>query len=154
MFQNCTSLAEVELPILASVGSVTNGYVMRDMFSGCTALKSASMPLLSWVHNSNNMYAAFDNCSSLETVDLRKLSDIQSSNNTAWMFSHCRSLVEVNFSEATAVPQLSNVNAFNDTNSTFQIVVPDALYDQWKAANNWSQFASQIVKASEYVPAA
>ena len=70
------------------------------------------------------------------------------------MLYGCSALEVVDFSEATAVPTLHSVNTFQNTNSTFKIVVPDALYDQWKAANNWSQFASQIVKASEYVPAA
>ena len=70
------------------------------------------------------------------------------------MLYGCSALEVVDFSEATAVPTLHSVNTFQNTNSTFQIVVPDALYDQWKAARNWSQFASQIVKASEYVPAA
>ena len=71
-----------------------------------------------------------------------------------WIFANDVSLSVVDFSKATAVPSLSNVNAFSNTNSTFQIVVPDALYDQWIATDNWSSYASQIVKASEYVPAA
>ena len=59
----------------------------------------------------------------------------------------------MNFSQATAVPTLSNVNAFNSTNATYKIVVPDALYSSWTTASNWSSIASHIVKASEYTPA-
>ena len=66
------------------------------------------------------------------------------------MLYGCSALEVVDFSEATAVPTLHSVNTFQNTNNPFQIVVPDALYDQWKAARNWSSFANQIVKASEY----
>ena len=60
----------------------------------------------------------------------------------------CKNLELVDFSEATAIP-IFGTGMFNDTNSTFQIVVPDALYDDWIGASNWSTYASKIVKASE-----
>lgn len=44
-------------------------------------------------------------------------------------FNGCSALEEVDFSEATSVPALSNVNCFANTNETYRIVVPDALYD-------------------------
>lgn len=89
----------------------------------------------------------FDGCSVLETVDLRKLSSAQSNNSLNYLLNGCTSLVEVDFSEATSVPRLTSVNAFNNTNNTFQIKVPDALYDQWIMANNWRTYANHIVKA-------
>ena len=58
----------------------------------------------------------------------------------------------MDFSQAIAVPAIES-NTFSNTNSTFQIVVPDALYSSWIAATNWSALSSQIVKASEYTPA-
>lgn len=63
-------------------------------------------------------------------------------------FNGCSALEKVDFSEATSVPTLSNINCFANTNETFRILVPDSLYDQWIVADNWSQFANQIVKAS------
>lgn len=44
----------------------------------------------------------------------------------------------MDFSQATAVPSLSSTNAFSNTNNYYRIVVPNALYDQWIAATNWS----------------
>lgn len=44
----------------------------------------------------------------------------------------------MDFSEATAVPALNNTNAFTNTNNYYRIVVPNALYDQWITATNWS----------------
>lgn len=41
-------------------------------------------------------------------------------------------------SETTTVPHLYHTDAFANTNNTYKIVVPDALYDEWVATNNWS----------------
>lgn len=54
------------------------------------------------------------------------------------------------FRESTAVPTLSNTDAFPTyTNNAKKIVVPDALYDTWIAATNWASISSYIYKASE-----
>lgn len=57
----------------------------------------------------------------------------------------------VNLKNHTAIPTLSNTNAFGNISSPFQIVVPDNLCDEWIAATNWSEYADKIIKASEYV---
>lgn len=44
----------------------------------------------------------------------------------------------MDFSKSTAVPALSSINAFENTNTYYRIVVPNALYNQWIAATNWS----------------
>ena len=49
------------------------------------------------------------------------------------------------------IPTLVNTNAFQAIPASCKIVVPDALYDQWIAATNWSSLASRTVKASEFV---
>jgi hypothetical protein len=54
------------------------------------------------------------------------------------------------FRALTAVPTLVSGYAFTDIPSDCKIVVPDALYDEWVAATNWSSFASYIIKASEF----
>ena len=64
-------------------------------------------------------------------------------------FKDCTALELVDFSEATAVPSIT-ANTFSDTNSTFKIVVPDALYNNWIAATNWSALSAQIVNLSTY----
>lgn len=47
-----------------------------------------------------------------------------------------------------SIPTLDGTDALS---SKPTIIVPDALYDEWIAATNWSSLASKIVKASEYV---
>ena len=49
------------------------------------------------------------------------------------------------FTRHTAVPTLSNTNAFNNISADCEIRVPAALADEWKAATNWSTYASYIV---------
>lgn len=53
-------------------------------------------------------------------------------------FQGCTHLELVDFSQATAVPSLSSTSTFSNTNNTYRIVVPNALYNQWIAATNWS----------------
>ena len=86
----------------------------------------------------------------MKTVYLNKVSSANSRKSFDNCFNGCTSLELVDFSEATAVPTLTNVNAFANTNETFKIVVPDALYSTWVAANKWSTFASHIISKSDY----
>jgi hypothetical protein len=44
---------------------------------------------------------------------------------------------------------LSSTSAI-PTQAQMRIIVPDALYDEWIAATNWSSHASRIIKASEF----
>ena len=53
--------------------------------------------------------------------------------------------VTLDFTKSKEVVKL---DVYNQNWLTF--VVPDDLYNEWIEANNWSQMASQIVKASEY----
>jgi hypothetical protein len=48
------------------------------------------------------------------------------------------------------VPTLGGTGVFSSIPSDCKIVVPDNLYDTWKAATNWSTHASKMVKASEF----
>lgn len=58
-------------------------------------------------------------------------------------------LMTFDCSACTQVPTLGGGYAFDNTNANLRIIVPDALYDTWITASNWSAKASQIVKASQ-----
>lgn len=60
------------------------------------------------------------------------------------------SIQTLNFSTATIVPTLDHTNALYKIPSTCKIIVPDALYDEWIAATNWSTYASNIIKKSDW----
>jgi hypothetical protein len=65
-------------------------------------------------------------------------------------FRYCYGMAFYDFRASKSVPTLLNANAFNNIPSDCKIVVPDSLYNTWKAATNWSTYASNIVKASEF----
>lgn len=65
-------------------------------------------------------------------------------------FQNCSGMAYYDFSHHTAIPTLANTNAFTDIPSDCKIIVPDALYDEWIAATNWSAYATYIIKKSEW----
>ena len=90
-------------------------------------------------------------CSRMESARFPVLRTI---NNTS--FSGCAALEALILDQITAVPNLVNVSAFNNTpiaDGTGYVYVPDNLVDAVKAATNWTTFADQIKGISE-LPAA
>ena len=111
-------------------------------FYYCTSLKSVTIPDSV---NSIGDYA-FKNCSSLTNVTIG--SGVTSIGDRA--FYGCTSMQYYDFSTHESVPTLANTNAFSSIPSTCKIIVPDALYDEWIAATNWSTYASYIIKKSDW----
>ena len=66
------------------------------------------------------------------------------------MFNGCTSLELVDMTGSTGVPELSDVNNFDNTNDTYKIVVPDSLYDTWITTENWASISSHIMKQSDW----
>jgi hypothetical protein len=90
--------------------------------------------------------AAFYSCDSLEGVFPVPIGVTTIEANT---FANTRKLSWYDFRMHSSVPTLANISAFSNTRA--DIVVPDALYDEWISATNWSTYADRIVKASEFV---
>lgn len=57
------------------------------------------------------------------------------------------------FTRCTQVPVLENANAFTMTSPNKRILVPQALYDEWLAAENWSGLEEFIVSDGNAEPA-
>jgi len=53
------------------------------------------------------------------------------------------------FSKHQSIPTATSSTFTSTTTSSLKIIVPDALYETWKARSGWSTYASYIVKASE-----
>lgn len=65
-------------------------------------------------------------------------------------FYNCNAMELYDFRNCTVVPTLADTTLGHKDGC--QIVVPDALYDEWIAATNWSSLTNVVfVKASEYV---
>ena len=57
----------------------------------------------------------------------------------------CISLLTNYFTAFSAVPTLSNTNAFTGIAADCEIRVPASLVNKWKAATNWATYANYIV---------
>jgi hypothetical protein len=64
-------------------------------------------------------------------------------------FGNCDGMAFYDFSQFASVPTIES-GTFYGIKYGCKIIVPDALYDEWKAATNWSSHASKMVKASEF----
>ena len=89
---------------------------------------------------------AFSKCYSLASIVIPQ--GVTSIGSNA--FSNCNGMAFYDFSRCTSVPTLGGTGVFSSISSDCKIVVPDSLYDTWKAAPNWSTHASKMVKASEF----
>lgn len=133
MFQGCNSLSRIVMP-----KNIT--YTGRSLFYLCYALASVEMPddiktIGSYV---------FYNCAMTSIKIPKGVTRIDDG-----AFYGCNVMAFYDFSQCTSVPTLGTY-VFSDIPSDCKIVIPDALYEEWKAATNWSAQASKMVKASEF----
>ena len=133
-FQSCYSLASVVIP-----SSVTS--IGENVFNVCHSLASVVIPN----SVSNIGSGAFRDCRSLASVVIPN--SVSSINGSA--FYNCYGMAFSDFSDHTSVPSLGS-SAFSSIPSDCKIIVPDALYDTWIAATNWSTYASKIIKKSDW----
>ena len=139
MFNSCTALTSVPL---FDTSNVTD---MSYMFFACSKL--TTLPLFD-ASKVTTMSYTFYSCANLKKIVLEKISSkVTSSGN--WFYG-CKLLEVIYFKDATGVPTLTNTNAFIDVPSTCKVVIPDALYDEWKNKTNWSAINVTWVKESEY----
>lgn len=99
-------------------------------------LMNVTADMLDGVSNIRNY--AFYKCSYLENIEIP--SSVISIGNSA--FYECTGLKSVTI-HATTPPNLE-YNVFSNTPNTLKIYVPAASVDAYKAARNWSTYASQI----------
>ena len=134
VFRNYDSLAIVDFPNVTSTGV--------NIFYACYALHTVHLPSL--ISISSNM---FGYSSLLKRLDFPSVESI-----SGGAFSGCSRLVTLILRKADVVCTLENVSAFSGTpiaKGTGFVYVPDDLVEQYKTANNWSTYASQIKPISE-----
>ena len=134
-FKNCYAANFISLP---------NG--VKDTNSNC--LYNCGCLVSLYIPTSVNYIAQYSmyNCEVLTKISIPKL--VTTIYN--YTFYNCYGLDLIDFSQHTSVPSLSSTNALTNVPSSCKILVPDALYDSWIAATNWSSHANKIVKASEF----
>ena len=134
-FNSCNSLASIVIPDgVTSIGV--------SAFSSCYSLASIVIP--DGVTSIGG--SAFNSCYSLASIVIPD--GVTSIGGSA--FNSCYSMAFYDFSSHASVPTLSNTYAFNNIPSDCKIIVPDALYDEWIAATNWSTYASYIITKTDW----
>lgn len=152
-FLDCTSLEYVELQTNVSNPDDNRG----DAFRNCTSLKSITLPL-----NKKRYGTRYFNNSGLETIEFPEavttldgyvcnscanLRTVHMGKSMAFIsdqcFNGCKKL-EAIYIKATIPPTLTDKNSFD--NSTCPIYVPVGCGAAYKAATNWSVWASRIVE--------
>lgn len=133
-FQNCAALTNANLSSVSGVPTY--------LFQNCIALTTVN---LSAAVNVDNY--AFYGCSALAVVDLPLVTTISKS-----VFQGCSTLTALVLRSETAV-SLSATSSFTSTpiaSGTGYIYVPSALVDGYKAASNWSTYATQFRALEDY----
>lgn len=128
-FHNCNSLSAITIP-----GDVTS--IGTQVFYNCFSLSSIVIP---------------DNVTSIGTQAFygSMLSSVAIPDSVTSIgsktFYNCTGVRYYDFTHHTAVPTLSNTDAFTGIAADCEIRVPASLADEWKAATNWTTYADYIV---------
>lgn len=141
-FASCSKLSTVWLPKVTTMGA--------GNFGSCRALTKIYMPNLVSITGWGYSF----NWAALEKAYFPKLTSI-----TAYDFANCKKLTRFVLG-TPSVCTLASVTAFDstpisgntyDTNGELgYIYVPAALVNSYKAATNWSTYASQIRAIEDY----
>ncbi len=126
-FSNCYSLTSITIP-----EGVTR--IGHNAFSNCYSLPSITIP--EGVASIGD--SAFNYCTSLPSITIP-----ESMANIGYMcFYGCNRLASITVRATT--PPTSAYGVFQNTSSSLIIYVPAASVDTYKAATNWSTYASRI----------
>lgn len=133
-FNACTSLTDVDLPLLESITTQT--------FYGCNALERLNLPKLKTASTQS-----MRNCKNLAVVDLEVCTSI-----SALCFDSCPAL-ECLIIRTPSLCKLAATSALTNTpiaSGTGYVYVPASLVDSYKSASNWSAYAAQIRAIEDY----
>ena len=108
----------------------------QNMFSSCDNLKNVVLAEHVAIIPNN----VFSSCTTLTYIKIP--GKVYSLANG--VFQNCYSMKICDFTDHSAVPTLGT-NAFNNIPADCEIRVPADLVEEWKAANNWSNYADHIV---------
>lgn len=145
----CISLAKNSIPASGSKHLGENSIVKRvtlpPTVTSSTSFYSMGYLLQCVLPDSVTTLGSscFNNANSLQKIKASGLTTI------AQIGHYLYSMKVLDLSGQTTIPTLSSSTLGNSFPTDCKIIVPDALYNDWIVANNWSNYASQIVKASQ-----
>ena len=136
MFQECLNLTTINFG--TSIYSINNYTFYR-----CSSLQQINIPSnITSIDGS-----AFSNCTNLQQVTYGG----QAPNILQDVFRNDNAVTKYDFRNCITIPTLYSTTSLGHA-SGCQIIIPDALYDEWIVATNWVALTDvNFVKASEYV---
>lgn len=129
-FYYCTGMTKINAPKATSIGNYA--------FYNCGGIKSVNFPLATGISQN-----AFYSCGGLEKADFGAAGTINQAG-----FAYCAKLKTLILRKTSAICKLATAtNAFQGSaiaDGTGYVYVPDELVDEYRAATNWVNYASQI----------
>lgn len=136
-FEGCTSLKRIYMP----KANASNSNDIKNLFSSCTSLEEICLPALK-----NGGFRMCQECSNLRKVDLP---------SATYLHQYCfnASGVDTLILRSATLCTIAGSDVFGGTpiaKGTGYIYVPRALVDSYKAATNWSAYATQFRALEDY----
>lgn len=134
-FLDCSALRDVAFPNVINI----NGYAFRN----CNSLTNVDIPAVKSIGQH-----AFRACSALRRIDLQQTASIG-----IYSFYECSDLETIILRKTDTPCTLVGVNALQETkiaDGEGYIYAPSSLVEQYRTANNWSTYASQIRAIEDY----
>ena len=134
-FSGCRDFTTANFPAVTSIGSYA--------FNSCTGLTTTNFPVVTSIGT-----YGFTTCTGLTTANFPAVTSISN-----YGFIGCSNLTALILRNTTKAATLGGSSAFNQTpivSGKGYIYVPAALVDTYKAATNWSKFASQFRAIEDY----
>ena len=164
LFKDCPNITHINISTCQIVMNYCCGIhgvniifppTIKSAFESFCCIHNKKIQALNWYFDSRRQFAESD---IIEVEGLNKTAtEIFSSNRclvrvvfspissiASQSFYGCVSLKILDFTKCTVIPTLVNVDAFGNTNDTFEILVPNSLYDQWISTANWAEYAEKI----------
>ena len=148
-FRDCWKLETVTLPTVTVPSGASISLGLTDTFRSCSELKSVDLTPLAAITGTWTLQdiCLYDNA--LEAITFPTVGAI----SLGWSGESCigRCNADIIFTQTT--PPTLNTPKFLATSAGYanKIYVPDAAVEDWKAATNWSAYASHIYPISERV---
>lgn len=156
VFEMCGNLTTIDMPSIQTINAnafkncalkgevVINATVIGDAAFCGNKIEVLHLPYIQSISGESFNEGAFANNALLHTVILGE----NCISIGRCDFAICKAL-KTFICRATTPPSLNN-QAFNESNSTFLIYVPDASVEAYRTATNWSTYADRIYPISVY----
>lgn len=140
-FRSCPALKKIHLPQTMPINMMEN-----NMFTGDFSLEEVNIPNGTTTLSGST----FSTCGGLTKIVFPSSMTQLGTGSDRNTFRLCYGLKLMDFRNCTRVVAFNSSTQIQNLRSDCDIVVPDSLYSSWIVATNWSTYASQIKKASDY----